>query len=203
MALVRKQKNKGKTYQQFVDEMMESIIEHNPTSQRIDIVFDVYLDSSIKNAERVHRAVGKLQFKNIIGSQLIKQLGAFLSSSNNKKALIEYLVNEWDKYDVGDRIIYVAYEGICIKLMSNLTAENVPELSCDHEEADTRILLHANHMSQAGFGNIIIHTPDTDVFLIAIAASTEIQYVHTNRNKGKSPINLHSENKILLEETFP
>lgn len=59
--------------------------------------------------------------------------------------------------------------------MSNLTAENVPELSCDHEEADTRMLLHANHMSQAGFGNIIIHTPDTDVFLITIAASTEIQ----------------------------
>ena len=111
--------------------------------------------------------VGKLQFKRIIGSQLIKQWGAFLSSGNNKRSLIDYLVKRWDLYDVGERIVYVAYDGICVKLSPNMSAQTVPELACDHEEADTRMLLHARHMGQAGHTNIIIHTPDTDVFLIA------------------------------------
>ena len=47
MALVRKQKTKGKTFESFADEMIASVIESNQSSKRIDIVFDVYLDSSI------------------------------------------------------------------------------------------------------------------------------------------------------------
>ena len=48
MALIRKQKTKGKTFECFSDEMIASAIESNQSSKRIDIVFDVYRDSSIK-----------------------------------------------------------------------------------------------------------------------------------------------------------
>ena len=37
---------------------------------------------------------------------------------------------------------------------------------CDHEEADTRLLLHCLHASQLGFDNIIISTVDSDIVVL-------------------------------------
>ena len=88
MAMVRKFKNAALTFNTFADELLKFAVTSNTSSSRIDIVIDVYLESSIKNAERNHPETGKLQFKKIIGSQIIKQWGSFLSSSNNKKELI-------------------------------------------------------------------------------------------------------------------
>ena len=39
----------------------------------------------------------------------------------------------------------------------------------DHEEADTRIVLHVNDALQRGANKIIIRTVDTDVIIILIA----------------------------------
>ena len=44
---------------------------------------------------------------------------------------------------------------------------NMPTLLCKQEEADTRIFLHCKHAS-ARFREVIIHTPDTDVFVLAL-----------------------------------
>lgn len=38
----------------------------------------------------------------------------------------------------------------------------VIELSCDHEEADTRMILHANHAAVADFKHVTIRSQDTD-----------------------------------------
>ena len=42
--------------------------------------------------------------------------------------------------------------------------DTVPALNADHEEADTRMLLHAKHASQDG-QRIVIQSPDTDVLV--------------------------------------
>ena len=41
-------------------------------------------------------------------------------------------------------------------------------LSCTHEEADTRMVLHAKHAVDNNFEAVVINTPDTDVFIHAI-----------------------------------
>ena len=42
-------------------------------------------------------------------------------------------------------------------------------LTCSHEEADDCIMFYANHAVKAGnFKNIVIASPDTDVFVSAI-----------------------------------
>ena len=46
-------------------------------------------------------------------------------------------------------------------------------MQCNHEEADTRLVFHAKHIS-ATFDKIVINTPDTDVLLIALGLSGEI-----------------------------
>ena len=50
----------------------------------------------------------------------------------------------------------------------------VQELECSHEEADTRILLHAQHATEAGHGTVIIRSPDTDVAIIACGLAGQI-----------------------------
>ena len=42
-----------------------------------------------------------------------------------------------------------------------------PTLFCKQEEADTRIFLHCKHAS-VRFHEVIIHTPDTDLFVLAL-----------------------------------
>ena len=44
----------------------------------------------------------------------------------------------------------------------------VSQLQCDHEEADTRLLLHSKHSAKT-HDTIMVKKPDTDVFLLCIA----------------------------------
>ena len=39
----------------------------------------------------------------------------------------------------------------------------------DHEEADTRLLLHVKDMERKGLSRVMIRTVDTDVFLLKIS----------------------------------
>ena len=69
--------------------------------------------------------------------------------------------------------MYVSFDEECVCLQSSRLCEPVEALVCNHEEADSTILLLANHICQLT-ENVVIHTPDTDVLLIAIAASSQI-----------------------------
>jgi hypothetical protein len=57
---------------------------------------------------------------------------------------------------------------MCYKI-TNKGKEIVDELQTPQEEADSRLFLHMNHASTAGFTKFIIHSPDTDVFIIALS----------------------------------
>lgn len=62
-------------------------------------------------------------------------------------------------------------------------------LSCNHEEADTRLLLHAKKI-RSSYSRIVIHTPDTDVLLIALAVSSQIN--------GELMIKTRTQNKARI-----
>ena len=57
--------------------------------------------------------------------------------------------------------------------IKNGHCHEVPALNSDHEEADTRMLLHAQHASQDA-QRIIIQSPDTDVLLLCVTHCDEI-----------------------------
>ena len=46
---------------------------------------------------------------------------------------------------------------------------------CNHEEADTRIILHAAHCARLGHQKVAIRTVDTDVLVLAVAAFQFLQ----------------------------
>ena len=74
----------------------------------------------------------------------IKQWARFLKGSNNKSELIKFFVREYGKpaYNnrLRDTVLMIGLGTECVKLSSN-GIEEIPELSCFPEEADTMMLL--------------------------------------------------------------
>ena len=68
---------------------------------------------------------------------------------------------------VGDNEVHVTTKTKCITLPLPNSCE-IPELKCIQDEADTRLLFHAQHAS-CHYDEAIIYTPDTDVFVIALS----------------------------------
>ena len=55
---------------------------------------------------------------------------------------------------------------------ARVIVQRIPELACDHEEADTRMLLHASHATR--YNNVLVRSPDTDVFVLLLHFSFTI-----------------------------
>ena len=95
----------------------------------------------------------------------------FLPSDENKNALVRIIVAEWKKENyrltTGSKNIFVTNGEKVFKINED-TVIAVPELETNHKEADTRMMLHAQHASQH-FQKILISSPDTDVFIICLS----------------------------------
>ena len=82
----------------------------------------------------------------------------------------------------------VTSKDIFYKLSSD-GKELVEELKTKQEEADTRIFLHMFHAFSAGFKKFVIHSPDTDVFMMALSYLEHISenvFFHTGtRDKDR------------------
>ena len=67
--------------------------------------------------------------------------------------------------------VYLAFFGHCFKFyISNgkVIKDEVTELVSNHEEADTLICMHLNHINSTKVQNIIIRASDTDIAVILI-----------------------------------
>ena len=104
----------------------------------------------------------------------------FLKNEVNKKELINFILNEWqtDTYAqlLHNRKVYFACDNACFFLTSvdGKVTDSRPmiNLSSSQEEADTLIILHGIFASKEAENeelDIIVRSPDTDVFLLLIA----------------------------------
>lgn len=152
-------------------------------SARIDFVVDRYPDVSTKNVERNQRGKGGVQLITIYnkGQKVPIQWKKFMSCGKNKEALVEFLFDQWKSVaddKLGELELYVTHGNKCHLIRYSaatlhVVCEEVYELFCDHEEADTRMLLHASHAAQTRT-NIVINSVDTDVFLLCIYCASKI-----------------------------
>ena len=101
----------------------------------------------------------------------------FLSSSANKMKLISFLGEQFksEQYrkQLAQKELYITDNEKCFKL-SSAGWHRVSELNSAQEEVDTRLLLHARHAGLNGISNIIIHSPDIDVYIFSIAHLEDI-----------------------------
>ena len=74
MNLVQKVHGDNKTFAELSDAIFVSSLHTGTESSRIDVVFDVYRDESVKNAERVNRRSDSgILFSNIVAGVSTKR----------------------------------------------------------------------------------------------------------------------------------
>ena len=62
--------------------------------------------------------------------------------------------------------------------VSNMHTINLDEVApCSHEEADTRIFVHARHATEKGSKVLMVKASDTDVLVIAVSVLPALQEI--------------------------
>ena len=98
MALVRQIRTSKMTFEEFAIKLLHHVLLVGQNSERIDVVLDVYCDSSIKGTVINRISSGSLTLQQIILTSSIKQWNLLLCSNYNKNMLIKFIVDQWKKY---------------------------------------------------------------------------------------------------------
>jgi hypothetical protein len=139
---------------------------------RVDIVWDQYFDNSLKAHTRETRATGPSQRRRVeLSSPVPKNWQQFLRVNENKVELFKLLNNELTTTATANtELILTDGPGIiCIPVRDS--GNLAP---CNHEEADSRIMVHVADAVLRGFNKFLVRTVDTDVVVLAVAAVQEL-----------------------------
>ena len=173
MSMVQRLKGDHKTFAEIADALMTMILREGATSKRIDVVFDVYRETSIKDTEREKRGgYTGIEYKNIQPDHKIQQRRKFLSNPQNKKQLVRVVTEEWQKHRFKQRLkekhLFTTTEERCVEISADHVRPR-EDLTSTQEEADTRRLLNAFHAARNGSKAVVISSEDTNVFVLCLA----------------------------------
>ena len=206
MALLQTVQPEFQTFGQLSYKILDQIITLSKSFNcvRVDFIADRYPNPSIKDLERAKRASGGSQIIRIFnGPQHVpRQWKKFMSNGENKEELMKFLFIHWQSADpgiFGNLKVYLTHESKCqsfIQYDNELAITEVSQLVCDHEEVDTRLISHA-YQASSSYENIIIRSPDTDVFIISMHATGQMNshiYFATGTQNKKRIIDV---NKVV------
>ena len=159
----------------------QSVLTTLSRSTRVDVVFDHYQASSIKEGTRVRRRGSRLPIRRVISSDatpLPHQWNAFIDMVENKADLCQFLSRKI--CTLADRLPdnKVLVTGGGFENSREVWSSSDMDLSAlqgTHEEADTRILLHAKHACLQGYQRLIVCATDTDVLILLLHFRSRLQ----------------------------
>lgn len=118
-----------------------------------------------------------------------------LKYSNYKKALLDFLAEEWKQPTyapiIGQRELYVGlgdHAWLYTCESGIVTRQPVSVLRCSHYEADTRVVWHIKHISETNTdaqSNVVVRCDDTDI-LVTLLVHVANMPVHIWMDVGKS-----------------
>lgn len=161
---------------QLADAFLKLVLFMGTSFKRIDVTFDRYNETSIKAGTRDRRLKHAHLVRRVIenGSVPIpNNFSDFLAKSENKKDLACFLSNYLINNVPADKTLVVSggfhKEDDVRTNNSNLSIEG---LQANHEEADTRIVLHCLHCDA---DKIVVSARDTDVLVQLVALFHKIR----------------------------
>ena len=134
--------------------------------QRVDIIWDRYIQNSLKAQTRdksgkgVHRRVQA-------DARLPANWGEFLKVESNKTELFLYLAEQTTTLQCDTNKCILSTSDTLVLSSSDGVTPNISP--CTHEEADTRLILHASDRARSGVDKMILRTVDTDVVVLAVS----------------------------------
>lgn len=165
----------AKTFGDLAEVFCENVFKHfSNTCNRVDVVFDRYFESSIKNATRIKRSGKVRPIRRIIDSKevpLPQVWKHFIDLSENKAQLASFLSQQLMEKakSLPENCELVTAGGFeSINTASSSTRASVEYLQADHEEADTRLVLHSKEAHGQGYGRTVVICADTDVLVLLI-----------------------------------
>ena len=178
-----------KTFGDFANIFTETVFKMGAKYQRIDVVFDRYLDESIKSGTRVkrkqrHRPV-RSKIENDSTVPLPSDWSSFTALEENKADLAILLSTHLIKYNSTESPVIVVAGGFneSTTVTSSDPDLDVSSLQADHEEGDTRLILHCIH---AHMNMIVVSVRDTDVLLLLLAHYSRIDCTRLYMKAGTS-----------------
>jgi len=142
----------------------------------VTIVFDRYdQELSIKSSERERRGTSDAGSTILIqGNRNVPNYRCFLKSAANKAGLAAFIsdyvcTNGSELLPAGKSVILAGgfKEGELVREVNEDGVSDIHDLKCTHEEADTRLLLHAVNLS-THHSRIILRCDDTDVLVVLL-----------------------------------
>lgn len=163
----------AKTFGDYAMNRFKSYIDNRYGDQlRVDVLFDIYTTNSLKASVREKRGEGRRQLvKSIV--KLPAVWSKFLRVDENKQELFDFLGNEV--------VANAGHSSQFLICTSEDTAKTNVEFDlssispCDHEESDSRIMVHLNHAVNNSHRKVLIQTVDSDVVAIAVRCFIEIR----------------------------
>ncbi len=137
--------------------------------QRVDVVWDEYVQGSLKADTRSVR--GKGSRRRVESSNALPRNGQeFLRNDDNKAELFSFLSLQTVRLETESQIIATHHKDVLCTQPRNTTGL----APCTQEEADTRIFLHVSDATNHGYRKLMIRTVDSDVLVLAIAAVQQL-----------------------------
>ena len=161
------------TFGELSEAVLKKVILYGEESERIDLVFDIYVTKSIKNAERIRRGASEgVNYHKMKDGHKIKSLKKLLDNESKNK-LNRYSVDSWKEPSKSslsrDKTLFLTNGEKCI-VIKNCLSQECMELESSHKEADKRLILHMQHASNF-FPAVVCVTDDTDVFILCLSLS--------------------------------
>jgi hypothetical protein len=189
--------------QTFAD-LAYDIFSSLPKAKIVHFVTDTYREQTIKQLERNRRGSSTPYLISGPKTKLPRDFKTFLLNSSNKRQFICFLLREWqtERYaqHLQGRQVFFVCEEECLCLESHngrtVSVSAVQELFSSQEEADTRIILHCLYAAEriADDVTISVRSPDTDVFVILLAYSTQIRqalFFDTGTGNNRRQLDIH------------
>lgn len=165
-----------KTFGDYAQAFFEYIIRFFDYAlvQRIDLVFDRYDDPGLKYTESLLRSKDQQKSEVLINSSEceIPDVDSFMASSQNKLNLVNFLCHQAIKFvKINENQRMIISGGFndpksCYEI-KNETFVEIKELYSNHLEADSIIFCHLHYAIEPS-SEIIIHSVDTDVFILGV-----------------------------------
>lgn len=174
MNQIRRMPVKGHNSSEDLFTSLFNTVTNACTFNQVDYVFDSYLSSSIKNAERERRSVEPLPLTSIVpATKLPVQMDMFWASVDNKRqiqdALKQFLLEvsvsrQWETVVSG----VLPESGPTPALTLQGGAISTVKLQMPIEDADLRLIPHIFHSVIQGSQRVVVLSNDSDVFVLLI-----------------------------------
>ena len=165
----------SKTFQEYSETVFLPYVTNQLRNvERVGVVWDRYLPGSLKDSARSKRGKG-IRRRVRLNTRIPANWTAFLRVDESKEELFLYLAEQLTTIGTEHgEVVSTKHESV---IFNNDRTDAADLSPCTHEEADTRLLLHAADAARRGYTKVMVRTVDVDVVVIAVA---KFQYLSSS-----------------------